>query len=157
MPQHLRCGDGGLLPRGLTRRLYKLRVSSSADAAVRVQSEVLACLAAYGYEERDIFAIELALQEAVTNAVRHGNRNNPTKSVRVGLLVCAHGVWIRVADQGAGFDPSSVPDPTLPENLQRENGRGVFLMRQLMDDVSFNRRGNAVTMVRKRLRREDQP
>jgi serine/threonine-protein kinase RsbW len=89
----------------------------------------------------------VGVTEALANAVLYGNRRDPTKTVRVEVSLDPSRVVLRVVDQGHGFDPSVVPDPTLPDNLQRPGGRGLFLIRQLMDEVEYNDRGNAVRLV----------
>jgi len=89
----------------------------------------------------------VGVTEALANAVLYGNQSDPRKTVRVELRVDAEQVVVCVADEGKGFDPSSVPDPTRPENLQSPGGRGLFLIRKLMDEIEFNERGNAVRMV----------
>lgn len=93
----------------------------------------------------------VGVTEALANAVLYGNRRDPTKTVRVEVSLDRNRVVLRVVDQGSGFDPDGIPDPTLPDNLQRPGGRGLFLIRQLMDEVEYNDRGNAVRLV---LRRE---
>jgi serine/threonine-protein kinase RsbW len=103
-----------------------------------------------GYGRRDLFAVWLALHEAVSNAVRHGNRGDPAKRVRVTYLVRPGEVAVEVEDQGRGFDPSLVPDPLTEENVGRPGGRGLFLMRAYMNLVCFNRAGNRVTLCRLR-------
>jgi serine/threonine-protein kinase RsbW len=102
------------------------------------------------YPSRDIFAVTLALNEAVVNAFRHGNRDDPSKSVVVRYLVRPDEVLLEVEDQGQGFDPSAVPDPLTEEGLNRPAGRGLFMMRAYMTWVSFNREGNRVTLCRQR-------
>jgi len=89
----------------------------------------------------------VGLTEALANAMLYGNAHDPSQRVLVEVTM-AHGrVEVTVKDQGSGFDPSSVPDPTRPENLTRPCGRGLFLMRALMDEVHHNERGNEVTLV----------
>jgi len=92
-------------------------------------------------------AVELALDEALDNAVVHGNRMDRHKLVQV-LCCCepGKGLSIVVKDQGQGFDPGAVPDPTAPENIGREHGRGIWLMKSVMDEVSFERGGTEVRM-----------
>ncbi len=94
-----------------------------------------------------LFNFRVGLTEAISNAILYGNADDPGKRVRVELTAAPGEVRVRVSDQGEGFDPEAVPDPRLPENLVLPYGRGVFLMRALMDEVRFNRRGNAVTLV----------
>ena len=89
----------------------------------------------------------VGLAEALANAMLYGNGSDPAKRVRVEVTVSQVRVSARVTDQGDGFDPSAVEDPTTPENLLRPGGRGLFLMRQLLDEVRYNDRGNSVTLV----------
>jgi serine/threonine-protein kinase RsbW len=103
-----------------------------------------------GYPSRDIFAVKLAVQEAVVNAFRHGHLGDPAKAISVRHLVTADAVLVEVEDQGFGFDPDQVPDPLADDNLGRRGGRGVFLMRAYMTWVGFNRQGNRVTLARQR-------
>ena len=85
--------------------------------------------------------------EALANAVIYGNRRDPEKCVRVEVEMSAVRVAVRVIDQGSGFDPRDVPDPTHPDNLERPGGRGIFLLHKLMDEVEYNERGNEVRFV----------
>ena len=95
--------------------------------------------------------IVTALREAIANAVRHGNREQPERKVRVDYRIEGRTVTIRVEDEGDGFDPGQIPDPTREENLLRPSGRGIFYMRQFMNSVEFCQTpegGTAVVMVR---------
>ena len=85
--------------------------------------------------------------EALANAVIYGNRRDPGKRVRVEVELNRERIAVRVIDQGAGFDPTDVPDPTLPEHLEEPGGRGIFLLHKLMDHVEYNERGNEVRLV----------
>jgi serine/threonine-protein kinase RsbW len=89
----------------------------------------------------------VGLTEALSNAMLYGNAADPSKRVRVEIVVSAAAITARVTDEGAGFDPDGVPDPTTPENLTRAGGRGLFLMRELLDEVRYNDLGNSVTLV----------
>lgn len=93
----------------------------------------------------------VGVTEALANAVLYGNKEDPTRTVRVEVSIDNTRVELCVMDQGSGFDPSAVPDPTEPDNLERTGGRGLFLIRKLMDEVEYNERGNAVRLL---LRRE---
>lgn len=95
----------------------------------------------------DLLALELALREALNNAVTHGNGNAPNKLVEVRCR-CERGkgVWLTVRDQGKGFDPDAVPDPLAPDRLEAVHGRGIYLMRSVMDEVSFEAGGTLVSM-----------
>jgi serine/threonine-protein kinase RsbW len=85
--------------------------------------------------------------EALANAVTYGNRQDPGKCVRVEVELSSERIAVAVRDQGVGFDPGEVPDPTLDENLERSGGRGIFLLHNLMDEVEYNERGNEVRFV----------
>jgi serine/threonine-protein kinase RsbW len=93
------------------------------------------------------FNLRTALAEALTNAIAYGNRHDPRRMVRVRMEITPEAVHIHVADDGAGFDPTTVPDPTLPENIERENGRGLFVLRHLVDHVTINDKGNDVCLT----------
>ena len=95
---------------------------------------------------RDVAGIRLALEEAIVNGLRHGNKNDPSKRVYVSFLARPDDFVAEVKDEGTGFDLSQVPDPTLPENWTRPSGRGLLLMRHYMTAVHFSRRGSCVTM-----------
>lgn len=103
-----------------------------------------------GYTDASTFAIRLALEEAVYNAFRHGHKNlGHHDKVRLAWKVTPEEVIITVEDQGPGFNPSSVPDPTSQERLELPHGRGVMLMKAYMTVVQYNERGNRVTMIYK--------
>lgn len=96
------------------------------------------------------FNVRVALCEALTNAILYGNRADRSKMVDLTARYGPAAVEIHVTDEGSGFDHDAVPDPTLPENIQRPDGRGVFLIRRLMDEVRFNAKGNSVCMKLRR-------
>lgn len=93
------------------------------------------------------FNLRTALAEVLANAIVYGNRLDPTKLVRVEINCGPEAVRIDVADDGIGFDPSGIPDPTTAVNVERDNGRGLFVLRHLVDQVEFNERGNRVCLV----------
>jgi serine/threonine-protein kinase RsbW len=127
------------------------RVLLRLPAELRPLSEALeGWMRVLGYTGKDIFAVRLALCEAVINAFRHGNQGDPNKVVRVSYVVTPTEVGLEVEDEGAGFDPDQVPDPLAGENCERISGRGLFLMRVYMSGVCFNRQGNRVTLCRRR-------
>lgn len=96
----------------------------------------------------------VGVTEAIANAVLYGNRCDPEKIVRIEVQLDANEVVVAVIDEGEGFNPDAVPDPTIPPHLDAPGGRGLFLIRHLMDEIEFNERGNGVRMV---LLRESQP
>ena len=89
----------------------------------------------------------VGLTEALSNAMLYGNAQDPDKRVRVEVVLGEASITARVTDEGVGFDPASVPDPRTPQNLCKEGGRGLFLMRELLDEVEYNDQGNSVTLV----------
>ncbi|HOW43415.1 MAG TPA: ATP-binding protein [Candidatus Omnitrophota bacterium] len=104
---------------------------------------------ALGCQEEDAFNIRLALEEALTNAIRHGNASDPRRQVSVHIEADSRQVAMDVHDQGKGFDFLHLPDPTRREYVNRPSGRGVFLMRKLMDEVEFYDQGSGVRMVKR--------
>jgi serine/threonine-protein kinase RsbW len=134
-----------------SRRVPWVEVQNSLPSQVaaispfvdRLMSLIAACRAADGTE----FDIEAALHEALTNAIVHGNREDPEKQVEVACGCGADGsVDITIRDQGQGFDSSTIPDPTVPESRMSTHGRGIYLMRAMMDEVRFEDRGTIVHM-----------
>ncbi|MYA42452.1 MAG: ATP-binding protein [Gemmatimonadetes bacterium] len=112
-----------------------------------VERAVDCCTTARLARNRLMFNFRVGLTEALSNAILYGNGGDPQKRVRVELRVRSGEVRARVTDEGKGFDPDAVPDPRLPENIPRPDGRGIFLMRALMDEVHYNELGNSVTLV----------
>ena len=98
--------------------------------------------------EDDVFQLRLALEESLTNAIKHGNKLDPNLKVNVSIISQGDRLTIEVKDEGQGFDFNSVPDPTIKENVLMPSGRGVFLMRKIMDEVSFLDGGRRVRMVK---------
>lgn len=89
--------------------------------------------------------------EAVNNAILHGNNSDPLKIVIIEILFKSNQLKIKITDQGIGFVPKNLPDPTIPENIEMVNGRGVFLMSRLADKIMYSKKGNAVTMIFKNI------
>ncbi len=118
---------------------------SALEPSCRV---ILEALEARGFSQDDIFAVHLALEEAFLNAVKHGNRMDPSKKVTIEYVVDPEKVEIRMTDEGPGFDPGRIPDPRVGKNLYRPDGRGLLLIRSYMNTVEYNERGNSLRMVR---------
>lgn len=89
----------------------------------------------------------VGLTEALSNAMLYGNAEDPAKRVRIEVVVAGSEITARITDEGDGFDPDDIPDPTTPANIVKTGGRGIFLMRSLLDEVTFNEQGNSVTLV----------
>jgi serine/threonine-protein kinase RsbW len=107
------------------------------------------CAACQAHGRKLRLNLRVALSEALSNAMLYGNGKDPRKRVRVEVIVGKNEITARVTDEGRGFDHNEIPDPTTPDNLEKAGGRGLFLMRELMDEVHYNERGNQVTLVLK--------
>ncbi len=116
----------------------------------RAQSSLLEAIERFEYDTGSCFAIRLALEEALSNAFRHGNKNDPAKVVTLHARIDRHSIEIVVEDEGDGFDPTAVPDPTRSENLEIPSGRGIVLMRSFMSEVLFDPPGNRVRLLFRR-------
>ncbi len=127
---------------------FSMVVKSRPSAVVEVCEEVLSKLDAYGFDKDDTFAVHLALEEAFLNAVKHGNKMDSSKEVKIECSVDYDKIEISVTDQGEGFEPASVADPRYGEDLYKPGGRGLLLMNSYMDVVKFNEIGNNLYMVR---------
>jgi len=127
---------------------FSMVVKSRPSAVVEVCEEVLSKLKAYGFDKDDTFAVHLALEEAFLNAVKHGNKMDSSKEVKIECSVDFDKIEISLTDQGDGFEPASVADPRYGEDLYKPGGRGLLLMNSYMDVVKFNESGNSLYMVR---------
>lgn len=130
--------------------LEEVVIPSELRAARAPEARILAELEQYAYEEEERFAVKLAFEEALTNAVKHGNRNDTSKQLAIGFAVTPEQVVIGVRDEGGGFQLADVPDPTADENLERPSGRGIMLMTAYMTRVQYNEQGNEVWMLMRR-------
>lgn len=127
-----------------TRLVLPSHIEAVGDAATAVTDFVQSC----GVGEEAAFGIDMAVREAVTNAMVHGNQEDETKSVEVIFNCLGNALEIEVRDQGEGFDPTVVPDPTDPVNILKPSGRGIFLMRSFMDEIEWFARPEGGTTVR---------
>ena len=125
----------------------KLEVPSVLAAVATVQKAVISEVEACGHGPETRFAVRLALDEAMANAIHHGNRDDSSKVVTIEYRVTPDRVQVSVCDEGNGFNPGRIPDPTLSENLIKPNGRGIMLMKAYLSSVRFNDRGNCVTLT----------
>jgi len=123
-------------------------LANESLAFERLCQKLLGEAAEYGFGQKDIFAVHLALEEAFLNALKHGNKMNPNKKVHVKYLITPEKFDISIKDDGSGFDPAVVPDPREGENLYKSSGRGLLLMQSYMDEVEFNKTGNCVRMIK---------
>ena len=128
----------------------KMVIPSNLHAAREVEETIVAEADKFGYPEESAFAIRLALEEAIVNAHKHGNGSDPNKQIIVSYEVNPDRLTIRVRDEGPGFDPALIPDPTEPNRISLPYGRGIMLMRAYLDEVSYNQQGNEVQLVKER-------
>jgi len=124
-------------------------IPSTNAAAAQVQQQIVDAIQNFGYKREAVFAVRLALDEALVNAVKHGNRGDESKKVKIEFNINDERLVVAIADEGKGFVPEQLPDPTAEENLSRPNGRGVMLMRAYMTDVQFNDAGNQVILTKR--------
>lgn len=126
----------------------RLQVVNDPAAIDLAERRVIDAVAALGYPKASLFAVRLCLHEAISNAFRHGHRDLPHHTpVTLEFDARPDRVEIRIEDQGPGFDPAAVPDPTLEENLERGSGRGLLLINAYMAVAEYNPSGNALRMV----------
>ena len=125
-----------------------MTISSSYERAKQAQEEICREAQSLGYGEEVLFALRLSLEEALTNAICHGNRADTSKKVRIKRQLTSDRIDVEISDEGEGFDPRSVPDPTKEDKLGLPSGRGIHLMRAYMDEVEYNRSGNSVRLVK---------
>ena len=126
---------------------------SRRDAHIPLLEEILQELERLGWDPngRDYFGVQMALEESLSNAIRHGNKCDESKQVLVECKVSPERFWLRVTDEGPGFKPHAVPDCTADENLGCQGGRGLALIQAYMTYVQYNECGNSVTMEKTRV------
>jgi serine/threonine-protein kinase RsbW len=137
----------------LTVETTELSLPSRIDTVATAAAAVAEFMGRSGISEDAAFGIDMAVREAVTNAVLHGNRQDDEKTVDIVLKSSPDAVEISVHDQGPGFNPEEVPDPTANENILKASGRGIFFMRTFMDEVDWLIRPEGGTTVRMLKRR----
>lgn len=125
-----------------------VKIPSDIKYTRRVSSGVLESLASYRMSESDIFDIKLCVEEAVINAITHGNRRDKRKPVKISHWIEDNRLNVEVEDAGGGFDYKGLSDPTAGDNLMKGSGRGVYLIKSLMDEVEYNEVGNKVKMIK---------
>jgi serine/threonine-protein kinase RsbW len=153
MPSPLRlCVRRSQVPDGGgTGTLVTLRLPSEI-ACIEEAVELVTrhCLAGHDTTKKTRFRLQVVLSEALSNAIVRGNREDREKWVDVRAELREDAIRLEVTDEGPGFDPSTVPEPIRPEQLDEATGRGLYLIRQLVDAVEFNERGNSICMILRR-------
>jgi serine/threonine-protein kinase RsbW len=127
-----------------------LSIPSTYDAGKSVIEQLLTALHGAQWSEHEIFGIHLAVEEALVNAIRHGNGLDASKMVSARFRLSRDRLEVEITDEGNGFNPARLPDPTANENIEAPCGRGVLLMRNFMNRVEYNDRGNRVVMEKRR-------
>jgi len=129
---------------------FEVVIPSETSRGHEVQERILGLLEERNFSAKDLFGIKLSLEEALVNAIKHGNGLDPEKVVRVRCRLDDETIEIDIEDEGDGFNPEEVPDPTEDENLEKPSGRGLMLMRAFMTSVEYIDRGNRVLMSKTR-------
>ena len=124
----------------------QVEIENNSHLLKEVSMELINVLKEMDIADDVIFDIQLGFEEALRNAMIHGNKLCPSKKVKVETEISPTDVTISIEDEGEGFDQASLPDPTAEENLLKESGRGVYLMKYLMDDVRYENNGKRVVM-----------
>ena len=134
-------------------RTVTLDIASRYEMLDVVQTVLGQCCTILGFDEEAVHYMSVAVRESVVNAIKHGNKQDEAKRVHVVFTLHERALEVEVRDQGAGFDLGAVPDPLAPENLLKAYGRGLFFMRQFMDEVthSFPSKGGTVVRMLKRV------
>jgi len=127
----------------------ELVLPADPEEARGLLDKLEAKLRARDVADRDVFSIVMALEEALINAMKHGNQFDPTKKVHVSYRLDAAGFEVQIRDEGPGFNPEDVPDPTDFDMVERPCGRGLLMMRYYMNEVRYNEAGNVVFMQRR--------
>jgi serine/threonine-protein kinase RsbW len=126
---------------------HKIRITSVIDNLRLVENAIDNLTNDAGISQDSYGKILIGTLEAVNNAIVHGNNSDIDKFVDVEFMLDKGNLMVTITDEGEGFNPSAIPDPTLPENIEALAGRGVFLMSKLADEIEFNDEGNSVTMT----------
>lgn len=124
-----------------------LKIESRIDNLRMVESIIDSVTSEIGIKQENYGKVLVSALEAVNNAIIHGNKSDPLKNVDIEITYDEKNLEIKVTDEGVGFKPESVPDPTEPENIESLNGRGIFLMSRLADDLEFSEKGNSVKLI----------
>ena len=122
---------------------------SEVSSGYPIVQELMGQLEQNSWNRHDVFGVHLAVEEALVNAIKHGNGSDASKQVHVVCKLARDLVRVEITDEGQGFDPAIVPDPTADENLENPSGRGIMLMRSFVD-IRYNETGNQVVLEKGR-------
>ena len=129
---------------------FAVSISSDTSLGHEIQERIINVLENQSYSDHDLFGVRLALEEALVNAIKHGNGMDPDKQVHIDCRFEVDRVRIVIEDEGDGFDVEAVPDPTADENLDKPGGRGIMLMRSFMTTIEYNDSGNRLMLEKVR-------
>lgn len=129
-----------------TTELFTLQLPSQPESIAQLELLIEEIADKYQVSEDTFANMMTCLSEAVNNAIMHGNKQDPNKKVIINAEVDSRRIIWTVADEGPGFNPDQIPDPTAPENLESLSGRGVFIIKQLADQCVFNDKGNEIEL-----------
>ncbi|MGI8982301.1 MAG: ATP-binding protein [Pirellulaceae bacterium] len=125
-------------------------IPSRTEAAEQIIDALLARLEAERWNSQEVFGVHIAVEEALVNAITHGNKEDPSKSLHIRMQSSPQQLRVEIVDEGSGFDPGQVPDPTHPDRLNMPHGRGLMLMHSFMTHVEYKGRGNELVMEKTR-------
>jgi serine/threonine-protein kinase RsbW len=144
--------DGEATPESFNPGCFRKAILHRAEEMAAILEDLKAVLERLGYSAWDILGVRLAVEEAINNGLRHGNRGDPAKRLRLRWSVGPKVMLAEVEDEGLGFDPALVPDPSRYETRVRTRGCGLLLMHLVMNRVEFSARGTRVRMCKRRSR-----
>jgi len=130
------------------KMIIKYKINSDLKNILPVTLEIFQKLKSQGVKEDILFDVRLCLEEALVNAIKHGNKKDKKKLVYIAVKFINHIIEIIVKDQGKGFDYKNIPSPTKGKNIKKPSGRGIFLIKKLMDGVRFSNGGSTIKMVK---------
>ena len=133
------------------KKVEKISIPSDPDKIQLVERKTERFATRIGLSEDDIDSLGIAVTEVVSNAIKHGNRGDISKKVHIEFTVEDRCVKVVIRDEGKGFDPDDIANPLDPENLYKDSGRGIFIVKELMDDVGyrFNKKGTEIILIKK--------
>lgn len=129
---------------------FDQHIASDPDLCSSIVADLIAALQEHQWGEEDQFGIRMAIEESVMNAIRHGNKCDAAKPVHIVMRFSESKFYAKVTDQGGGFDPDCIADPTCEDNVAKPCGRGVMLMKNFVDSVKYNDAGNEVEMMKEK-------
>jgi serine/threonine-protein kinase RsbW len=129
---------------------YHWTIQSDTSAGQEIQEKIIKLMEGNEFSEKDVFGMRLALEEGIVNAIKHGNKMDVSKKVRIDCCFKDNTVRVVIEDEGKGFKMADVPDPTLDENLEKPSGRGIMLMKAFMNVIEYNDQGNALILEKAR-------